>query len=233
MTFSNVLLNIGYVTFVLSPTIRGEARLRALMIGASSLFVTWGLLEGLWNSVAWNLVFVSMHIAQFVLMKRREVRSRAAHMIDAMKPVLGLLPAGTSDVDAMTLFETATRRWVDDETIVLAGITPHKLSLVLSGEVEVSPNHPAGDEAVRLGTGALIGEMSYLTGEPPRRTVNAVGRVELIEFPTAAIEALRTASPTAHTALLTAMGSNLTSKIAGHAPVLGPRPRREVVGQLR
>jgi CRP-like cAMP-binding protein len=70
----------------------------------------------------------------------------------------------------------------------------HSMFVIVDGEVEVTA---AGESEpiARLGKGAVVGEMSLLTGQPRNATVTAFGPVEVVEVDKAALANVLWMSP--------------------------------------
>jgi CRP-like cAMP-binding protein len=68
--------------------------------------------------------------------------------------------------------------------------------VIVGGEVVVTTGkRPKAKEVARLGKGAIVGEMSLLTGAHRAATVTAVTPVEALEITKAALEPILAASP--------------------------------------
>jgi CRP-like cAMP-binding protein len=75
------------------------------------------------------------------------------------------------------------------EVICREGEPGSEFFVIASGEVRVSAEGLDGEkELARLGHGAFFGEMAALNGDRRTATCTAVGDVDLISFPLAAVE---------------------------------------------
>ena len=73
MTISSILLNAGYIIFVISPLFRNALISRLVLLSASIIFIIWSGMEGLWNNAAWNIAFTLMHLWQLVKIPKQSV----------------------------------------------------------------------------------------------------------------------------------------------------------------
>jgi CRP-like cAMP-binding protein len=89
------------------------------------------------------------------------------------------------------------------EVICREGDKGGEFWVITSGEVRVSCAGLEGEkELARLGHGQFFGEMAALNGDRRTATCTAVGDVELISFPTAAVEQVLAQYPAARETLL-------------------------------
>jgi CRP-like cAMP-binding protein len=88
------------------------------------------------------------------------------------------------------------------EVICREGEPGGELFVIFSGEVRVSCATPLGErELARLRQGQFFGEMAAINGDKRIATCAAVGEVELISFPSAAVEKVLEEYPAAREAL--------------------------------
>lgn len=85
---------------------------------------------------------------------------------------------------------------IENQTLLKEGERSDSMFWVQSGQLVVTKRK--GAEEIVLGhiySGELVGEISFLDGEPRSATVKAVAETELIEIPQEAIEALYKSQP--------------------------------------
>jgi CRP-like cAMP-binding protein len=88
------------------------------------------------------------------------------------------------------------------EVICREGDPGGEFFVISSGEVRVSASGLEGEkEIATLGQGQFFGEMAALNGDRRVATVTAVGQVELVVFPAAAVTKLLAENPAAREAL--------------------------------
>jgi len=103
-----------------------------------------------------------------------------------MKKVVYIL-GELDDDDADWLVEVGRRRDVPDGTaIVRQGEPIDSVFFVTRGVLRVTTG-PSGIEVARLGTGEVVGEVSYVDHRPPTATVTAVEDARVLEIPRAAL----------------------------------------------
>lgn len=80
------------------------------------------------------------------------------------------------------------------ENLVSEDRPGHSMFVIVDGEVEVTVSGEA-DPIARLSKGAIVGEMSLLTGSPRNATVTAATRAEVLEVDKAALANVLWMSP--------------------------------------
>jgi CRP-like cAMP-binding protein len=82
----------------------------------------------------------------------------------------------------------------EGETLIAEDRPGHSMFVIVSGEVVVTVSGEP-EPLARLGKGAIVGEMSLLTGSPRNATVTAATRVEALEVDKAALANVLWMSP--------------------------------------
>ena len=84
------------------------------------------------------------------------------------------LQEGLRDEDIQWLFQVGQQRVVEAGTaIVREGARPSAIFVVIRGGFDVGVDALMGEPLARLGTGELIGEISFLEGSPASATIVA------------------------------------------------------------
>jgi NTE family protein len=88
------------------------------------------------------------------------------------------------EVEAL-LASLARRHYPNGSTLIAEGDHPHAMFIVVDGVVDVVIRGTDGTEHPlnRLGAGAILGEMSLLSGAPASATVRAVGELHVLVMP--------------------------------------------------
>jgi NTE family protein len=83
---------------------------------------------------------------------------------------------------AALLARLETRVYTDGATVIAEGDHPHTMYVIADGLADIVMSGRDGEEHSlnRLGAGAMLGEMSLLTGEPASATVRAVGNLTVL-----------------------------------------------------
>ena len=139
----------------------------------------------------------------------------------------GLLLADASDEEWATLLaHTRSRRFSPGDAIVTAGAADQSLYLVLEGQLEVLAER--GRRGYRrlasVGTGSVIGELSFFDGGGRSALVRAVTPAVLAEMSRSEFDALAAASPDLARRLLFDLGRILAQRlraVQGTATVAG------------
>ena len=168
----DLFLNLAYVALLSSTFTRTVRVLRLLLIVASVCFITFGLVTGLASMVVWNIVIGGMHTYRVV----RDIQAeRSVSLTADERETRDLVLSGVSDFDFHVLWSMGREVVYADERIVAAGARPDTVGLILDGSVSIVG---AGEDKT-LGRGALIGEMSYVSGRPASVEVMATESVSL------------------------------------------------------
>lgn len=80
------------------------------------------------------------------------------------------------------------------ESLISEDRPGHSMFVIVDGEVEVTVRGET-DPVAKLGKGAIVGEMSLLTGSPRNATVTALSAVEVVEVDKAALANVLWMSP--------------------------------------
>lgn len=169
----DLVLNAAYMALLASTFTRTVQRLRLLLVAGAVCFIAYGLAADVRSIVAWNIVIGSMHLFRVV----RDLRVRRSVQLTANESVLRdrFFPE-LSDFDFNLLWTMGERVVAADETLIGPGNVPESVSLVLSGSLTVSRD---GGLVATVGPGGLLGEMSFVSGQPAEVLVTADGGVVL------------------------------------------------------
>ena len=173
MSTASVLINLAYVALLGSAFTRTLTWLRILLTLGSGLFVIYGIIEDIPSIIVWNTIiglFHGMHVL------RDERARRAVRLTDEEAAIRDELFGDLDDFDFNVVWSLGDPLEVTDDVLVDEGSHPDDVTVVLDGAVRISRG---GDEIARLERGALVGEMSFVSGEAARASAIADGRVQL------------------------------------------------------
>ena len=144
---------------------------------ASVAFVVFGIIEDILSIVLWNIAIGSSHLFRIVrdYRQQRSVKLTAQEQTerDEFFPEL-------SDFDFHLLWCMGRDVHYEGQALLHAGELPDTVSLVLEGTAVVEDTH--GDVLRSLSRGALVGEMSYVSGTAAGHDVRAQGAVAVKQW---------------------------------------------------
>jgi len=206
------LVHFGYVLQLFALLARDVLWLRGILVAAQSVLAFYAWLQGFWPYVFWNLLFVAINLWWVV----RLLRERAAvRLPEELRELYEKHFAALAPPEFLRLWREGKRVTVQDRQMVREGTRPDALYFLLSGQVAV--RHQSR-EFTRLGPGDFVAEMSLLTGERTTADVVALGEVEYMAWPTAALERLRGRNPMLWSKVQSVLGHDLVEKIRRAAP---------------
>ena len=210
MVAVDLLVHGAYVLFLASYLVRDILKLRLLSLVAGFLLIAFFLAMRPTNlaSVAWNVVFSIINIAQIyiLLLERRPVRlSPEEHELHQMV-FRSLSPREFKKLCELSAFREAR----PEERIVEPGRALDSLMVILSGEVHVRAKD---GHVASLREGQFVGEMSYLTGKAPVVEVVAARATRYASIGTEQLKKLLAGSADLRAAVQSILGMDLVHKL--------------------
>ncbi len=208
MSFSTAVLNLAYFALVSATFTRTIVVLRAFLIASGISFFVYGVMVENWSTFGWNIVIITLHLRQLVLYIRSQ---RRVELTNEERTAQQRYFPDLTDFDFVSLWsmgETVERR---DMVLIEENEQHGQVALILDGTVEVTR---AGYESVSLGAGALIGEMSFVSGQTANARTRAVGAVRLRKWPQERLKTLDVLNPAAAKALERFIQRDLVAKLA-------------------
>jgi hypothetical protein len=167
----------------------------------------------LWSVIYWNLLFVTINIAQIaILIKERT----GIHFTEEEKELHDTLFKNFAPFEFMKLMRIAN--WLEAKQGEVLAVEKQSLSavmLIYNGLVGVETN---GKEEVRLRDGNFIGEVSFITGGAASATVRALQPTRYIAWPKDAISKLLNRNPSMRIAMQSMLSTDLSKKLMRRAP---------------
>lgn len=211
MSLAWVLLNLAYVAYVASPMFKEMFALRIVLLVATAFFIAYGVADGIWSVIWWNIAFGAAHLWQLAGLIRER---RAATLTDEEEAIRTLLFPALDRVDFVYFWEhgveVAHSAAKADATLVRAGEPVNALMLLLDGEAEVTT--PEGAR-ILLRKLSLVGEMSLISGNLPTADVRCHGPARLRSWSTETLAAIDADRPQVSTALYATIGRDLSAKL--------------------
>ncbi|MFK7917013.1 MAG: cyclic nucleotide-binding domain-containing protein [Ilumatobacter sp.] len=206
MELSTVVINVAYISLFASTFMRTVPRLRMFLVAAAICFIVFGSMVGNWSMVAWNVLTGLMNSRQLVI----HAQQRRAMVLSAEDESFRNRWFGDLDAfDFASLWSMGEDVSMCDERIVHAGQHHASTSLILDGGIEVRRH----GTTVQLGPGALIGEMSLVSGDLATADVDAVGPVRLRQWSDQRLHTLDALNPKAGRAFHRFVEQDLTVKV--------------------
>ncbi|HEY8039662.1 MAG TPA: cyclic nucleotide-binding domain-containing protein [Polyangiaceae bacterium] len=203
------LLHAANVLYLLSYLVKDILWLRLLTVLAGLLLMTWAFLQPqpLWASLAWNAVFLAINVVQswLLVLERRPVQLSEREMELYRLVFRTLTPREFVKLLALGRWEEAPA----DTRIVERARALDRLMVIASGRTAVR----VGERVVELGQGRFVGEMSFITGEPPTADVVAIDAIRYVAWPKAPLTKFLAEHPPLRAAWQAVLGADLVSKL--------------------
>lgn len=206
MTLAFVLLNAAYLALLGSTFTRTLVRLRTMLVAAAVAFVIYGILESIPSMIAWNIVIGSMHLFRIArdFRQQRSVRLTADESAarDEFFPELG-------DFDFHLLWCMGASASYDDQILIHRGSTPDNVWLVLEGTATIEAD---GVVSRGIRRGGLLGEMSFVSGQPAEVDVAARGPLVVRQWDQRHLSSLDQVHPASARAFRELLSRDLVAK---------------------
>ncbi len=207
MSGTTLLLNIAYIILVTATFFRTVLKLRIGLIVAALGFITYGIVSGTASIAIWNSVTGSLHLFQVM----KHLRARRAVEISVEDELLRKKWFPELDrFDFFSIWSLGESVLVANSQLTTEGDHPDAVSLVIEGVVEV---RSSGTKLGVVEPGALLGEMSFLSGDGATADAYAVGAVRLRRWPNERLTALQHLNPEAAKAFHAFISLDLRRKL--------------------
>ena len=185
--------HLAYTLIFFSFLVRNILWLRGLATFASFTSIAYNYYvptEPLWVPIQWNCVFIVTNIIQitYIFLEKRnfKLEGHEAYLHDNFFPDL------TSAEFKNLIKGGFLRTSLKNEVLIEQQTTVEALMVIIEGEVIIESK---GREVARLGKGHFLGEMSFMTDEPTKADVCAVGEIEYFFWEKDALKALISKKP--------------------------------------
>jgi CRP-like cAMP-binding protein len=208
----SVFLQAANAVVLLSFLARDILWLRMLSILAGLLFIAFylALAQPIWSGTAWNVLFICInigHIARIVRERRPIQLSQAELRLQR----LGFASLAPQDLRRLV----GCGEWVEHppETLLITqGQSNCRLMVITKGRAGIRQE---GGSLNELGHGHLIGEVSWVTGNPPKADVIVLESLQCLVWDPEKLAPVLEKYPTIHQALQVIVGQDLARKLAG------------------
>jgi len=204
-----LLLHAANVLYLLAYLVKDILWLRLLSVVAGVLLLAFFFeqITPPWASIAWNALFLAINLAQSwrLILERRPVRLTEREMRLYQLVFRSLTPREFVKLLALGRWQEALpeARLVERERALDC------LMVIASGRTAVK----LGDRVVELSEGRFVGEMSFITGEPPAADVVALDAVRYVAWPKADLSKFLADHPALRAAWQAVLGADLVSKL--------------------
>lgn len=204
---TSVWVNVGYGLMLLALLARDMLWLRLILMFGQACLCMFAIQNDVINAAVWNALFVVINAVQSLLVwrERREIR-----LPDALEAIYQARFKLMRRVEFLKLWTMAREHSLDRGRLIAAGDTNDRLYLVADGEVVIRVR---GREMARLGVGAFVAEMSFLTLEPTSADVDVDAPMTCRYWTRAQLDRLATRHPKLWNKLQAAIGHDLVGKL--------------------
>ncbi len=206
----DALLHVANLFILVSFVVRDILKLRILSMCAAVGFISWfafALDEPVWTSIVWNVLFIAINAVQVALLVGQR---RPVALTDRERRVKALLLPGLEARKVSRLLKIAEWREVGEAPLLTPGRLPETLMLIVDGQAEVRQDDAP---VAALFPGHFVGEVSWMSGEPPASSVVPRGTVQLVEWPAEKLRTFLDKNEDLRTALQQRLGTDFARKL--------------------
>ena len=201
------IVNLGYALGLAALAVKDVLWLRCILVLSQVSLSTYAILTGNLNVAFWNLLFLVINSVRIIhLMRERRPIPLPEELADLYHQVFSSM----STKEFLYFWNTGQISKTQNERLVKQGETLEKLSLILSGEVDIIINKKT---VAQLQPNSFFAEMSFLTGDPASADVVAHGEIEYISWEQEKLHQLKLLNPTLLIKIQNILGKDLAGKV--------------------
>ncbi len=205
-----LLNHIGYAILALSFVMLDLFWLRCISVASCGVMIVSELSVGHYESAKtlWSLLFIAINGWRLYLMV---IGERAVRFSEEERELYETIFRNFTKLEFMKLLRAG--QWATaspGQTLTIQGQPVPAVMLISSGLAEVLIG---GRKAARLGDGQLVGEMSFITGQPASATVTALEPTRYLAWPKESLRKLLHRNPAMRFAMSHVMGTEVTQKL--------------------
>jgi len=202
-----VAINIAYFLYVAATIPKRIIPLRLTLIVASIAFIIYGIIDDNRSVIVWNLLFVFPQLYQLL----RELRSQTKVKLNEDEEAIRSARFGSMSArDFLTFWSIGEERTAEPGPLITQDEQNEDLILIISGRASVSID---GREVAARGPGNILGEASFVTGEPASASVALSPGAVIRAWPHDKLDALSRAQPDVAASLLSTFARELSLKM--------------------
>jgi hypothetical protein len=205
------IVHVGYLLMLVAFVVRDVLLLRALLVVGQAVITLYALSMGVPTIAAWNGIFAAINAYWVATL----LRDRRRILIPAeLQPLYERHFAALGARDFLRWWALGRDQTMRDARLTWMDKRPKFLYFLRGGLVRIS----RGDEIVaELPGGYFVGEMSLITGQPANADADALGSVDVRQWSTADLDALRARDPALWVKVQSVIGLDLVEKIRRRA----------------
>ncbi len=208
-----ILTNIGYFLIMVGLVIRDILWLRIVIMAGHAFLVSYAVLTGNKSVMFWNGLFTVINIYEVIVILRER---RAIKIPDDLKDLHENVFSGMTSREFLYFWETGQIAEVEPSCLIRQGEKQEKLSLILSGQVDVMVH---AEKIATLARGRFIAEMSFLTAEPASADVVNNERIVTVSWDHQKLHHLETLNPSLYIKIQKIFAKELSMKLKSEKPV--------------
>lgn len=218
-----LLSHISYAIGALSFALRDVFYLRCVAMVSSAVMVTAHLVGGMYAApaVVWHSLFVLIHGTRVMMMVYGE---RAARFTAEERELHETLFRSFTKLEFMKLLRAG--RWGTAEPGSVLTREGEKVERVLLISHGLAAVHVGGRQVAELRDGQLVGEMSFVTGEPATATVLVREPTRYLAWSQPELRGLLNRNPSMRFAMDQALSREITRKLMTSTQAHARRKKR-------
>lgn len=204
---SFIAINTAYLLYVGATIPKRIVPLRTILVLASVAFIVYGLIADNRSVIAWNLLF---GLAQLTQLLRKLRAERSIALTPEEESVRSAHFGSMVPRDFLMFWSLGHERAVGNQQLITQNERNDNLIMVLTGAAVVTVD---GRHIADRGPGNILGEASFVTGDPASATVVMSSDATIRMWPHETLDALTRAQPDVASSLLSAFARELSLKI--------------------
>ncbi len=210
-TFFLILGNLAFALIAAQYLVRDIFLLRTLSIASCIAGIAYNYFvpdEPLWTVIIWNFIFMGINLVQIAILLNEK---RGVSFSEEEKELYQTVFKSFSPVEFMKLLRVGEWKNADNgSTLVVEHAPLNEVMLIYNGAAEVIAG---GRKVATLKDGSFIGEMSYITGNPPSATVKTITPTKYLAWTKESLNHLLDRNPSMRVTMQSVLSTDLTKKL--------------------
>ena len=202
-----VAINIAYFFYVAATIPKRIVPLRLTLIVASAAFIVYGIIDDNRSVIVWNLLFVFPQLYQLL----RELRAQAKVKLTEEEEAIRVARFGSMSArDFLMFWSIGEERTANAGVLIAQDQQNEDLVMIITGWASISID---GEHVADRGPGNILGEASFVTGEPATASVEMSPDALIRIWSHEKLDALSRAQPDVAASLLSTFARELSLKM--------------------